>query len=408
MLDLMLAAAYLRHTGAARQLLLVDAAEALNMAAEWTDLSPFHQAAFRGQAAVLRQLLEAAPAGAAAAATCRHLNEGEYAAWTLMHSAAVGGSAATIQVILDFAPGAASWASDYHHTPLHEACGAGHREAARLLLDAAPTTAAAKDDGDFFPLHWAALEGDEEIINLLLAAGAPGADQRNDLGNTPLHCTVAFAAKPEAAVKLLLDACPAAALVPNDEGQLPLDCALCRYEQSPEHLSIARLLLPVSGPVVSLGALKSAHAEAQPLYADLAALFALSAAEWERVPAPCTGLGRALPAVLERSDAEARQLVRRLSLVEQQRLRTAALPRASCGAAAAAHHGAMPGRLIACKLSSRVRPYNFECALTALHKFHAQPPPYMHAFIPPMFAQDRLQQRNQHAQPMSTTRLLNK
>lgn len=64
---------------------------------------------------------------------------------------------------------------------------------------------------------------------------------------------------------------------------------------------------------------------AQPLYTTLAARRALAPADWARVPAPCAGLGAALPAVLEQSPAEAALLVQHLPPAERQRLHIAAL-----------------------------------------------------------------------------------
>jgi len=51
----------------------------------------------------------------------------------------------------------------------------------------------------------------------------------------------------------------------------------------------------------------------------------LTAAQWQQVPAPCPGLGGALPAVLARSEAEAALLVPRLPPADAARLRTFAL-----------------------------------------------------------------------------------
>lgn len=61
-----------------------------------------------------------------------------------------------------------------------------------------------------------------------------------------------------------------------------------------------------------------------PLYAPWAARQPLSPAQWARVPAPCPGLGAALP-VLTRSEAEAVLLVARLPCADRERLHTAAL-----------------------------------------------------------------------------------
>ena len=70
------------------------------------------------------------------------------------------------------------------------------------------------------------------------------------------------------------------------------------------------------------------------LYAPLVARQPLAPAEWARVPSPCPRLAAVLPAVLERSEAEAALLVRRLPPADRKRLRTrGALPEAR-GAAA--------------------------------------------------------------------------
>ena len=75
----------------------------------------------------------------------------------------------------------------------------------------------------------------------------------------------------------------------------------------------------------------------------LATLVPLSAAEWQRVPAPCAGLGAALPDVLARSDAEPALLVQHLPEASKQRLRMAAL----CLGRAQRRHGAsLPAPLV--------------------------------------------------------------
>jgi len=70
----------------------------------------------------------------------------------------------------------------------------------------------------------------------------------------------------------------------------------------------------------------SAGAWARPLFADfILCRPPLAEAEWVLVPAPCPGLGRALPLVLEHSLEQASQLVRRLPAEDVRRLRTCAL-----------------------------------------------------------------------------------
>lgn len=58
------------------------------------------------------------------------------------------------------------------------------------------------------------------------------------------------------------------------------------------------------------------------LWPDLVASHPLTPAQWQRVPTPCPGLGRALLAVLRRSEADAGRLVARLPAADWQRLRT--------------------------------------------------------------------------------------
>lgn len=87
----------------------------------------------------------------------------------------------------------------------------------------------------------------------------------------------------------------------GESGRRPLHMALTH--DASQSLEAARGLLPASGLGAGklLATLHGCAFDAQPLYAELAAHFALGNAEWERVPAPCCSMGHALPAVLERS-----------------------------------------------------------------------------------------------------------
>ena len=62
-----------------------------------------------------------------------------------------------------------------------------------------------------------------------------------------------------------------------------------------------------------------------PLYTLLVERVPLTPEQWGRIPAPCAGLGAALPAVLERSTEEACLLVHRLPPADRARLRTFAV-----------------------------------------------------------------------------------
>ena len=129
---------------------------------------------------------------------------------------------------------------------------------------------------------------------------------------------------------MLLEAAPAS-VTSVAGGEYPLNFALYQPTHSVEdldpapYLEAARLLLPGTPPEYALTALEEAGEVALPLFATLAACTALSPEQWQRVPAPCAGLGAALPAVLARSAAEAALLVDHLPAEGRQRLRTGAL-----------------------------------------------------------------------------------
>lgn len=92
-----------------------------------------------------------------------------------------------------------------------------------------------------------------------------------------------------------------------------------------EYLQTTRAVLPAIPPEVSLPLLLGRADLAMPLFPDLAEHSPLTAAQWQQVPTPCPGLGRALPFVLHRSEAEAALLVAPLPAADSARLRTFAL-----------------------------------------------------------------------------------
>ena len=89
----------------------------------------------------------------------------------------------------------------------------------------------------------------------------------------------------------------------------------------------ARLLVAGCGlePRQLLRSLRRSLPHTRPLCVDVVAGHPLTAADWQLVPSPWAGLATALPAVLERSPAEAALLVAHLPTAERRRLRTAAL-----------------------------------------------------------------------------------
>lgn len=135
-------------------------------------------------------------------------------------------------------------------------------------------------------------------------------------------------------MRLLFEAALQAALMRDSSGHTPVTLTVCNLRLEPTSYSgkmaVARYMLKgaaIEGQHTSrlLAALRQAHNWALPLYPVLVARRPLTVAQWAAVPPPCLGLGAALPAVLQRSEAEAAQLVRHLPTADQRRLRTLAL-----------------------------------------------------------------------------------
>ena len=91
------------------------------------------------------------------------------------------------------------------------------------------------------------------------------------------------------------------------------------------YINAARPMLAAEPPATALPLLCGAGEVALPLLPDLAARWPLTPAQWQQVPSPCPGLGRALPAALARSEAEAALLVARLPAANKAHLRAIAL-----------------------------------------------------------------------------------
>ena len=122
-------------------------------------------------------------------------------------------------------------------------------------------------------------------------------------------------------VQALLAAAPSSATLRDMSGLAPLRRAL---QLRRSRIGVARLLLLGPAPELLAELSASGHA-ALPLYADLAASLSLTEVQWEQAPSRCAPLAAALPAVLARSQAEARLLMQHLPRAQKQRLRTCAL-----------------------------------------------------------------------------------
>ena len=207
-----------------------------------------------------------------------------------------------------------------------------------LLLSLSPALGAAPCANGSLPLHMAACaaQHSEQKVRLLLkaapsAALAIGSHQRI----LPLH--YAASRGDAAAAALLLEAAPASAGTCDRDGRTPLDLLLQHTADgviTECRMRTARVLIAAPGQQLthllqslSNGRRRPGWMERMvlPLYADVAARYPLASADWQLIPAPCPGLGAALPTVLQRSPAEAALLVARLPDAECRRLCACAL-----------------------------------------------------------------------------------
>ncbi|EFN53976.1 hypothetical protein CHLNCDRAFT_135921 [Chlorella variabilis] len=305
------------HEGVVR--LLLDAAPSTAVAAARPAEAPLYFAALGGMAHLVQPLLELATAAAPRAGS-----KGQ----TALHVAARTRQAGPVRLLLESNPNKASVADRRGWTPLHTAayyCQDAACEVVGLLLAAAPATALAVDRDGWTPLHHAADRGNLEAMKLLLAAAPQAAAAMDSNSQAPIHR--AADASHAAAVQLLLEAAPELAFAPDAAGgDTPLHLILRSWYIAQRGVEAARCLVraaPAVQPALDLCVDAWPHSAI--LFADLAACLPLSQEHWRSIPEPCPDLARALPAVLQRSAAEAGWLVGRLNASQQARLRAAAL-----------------------------------------------------------------------------------
>lgn len=255
-----------------------------------------------------------------------------------IHAAALNRHSEVVQLLLEAAPHTAAAAMDSGLMPMAIAVVKRDIETARLLLAACPEAAHWAPDRSPWPLNVAVCEGPVEMVRLLLAAAAPGG--ATEVGGPAWHdaqprrgctCRLGLAG-------VTRHVLPLAAV----QAQKHVEClgiALTKAVKSQhggggiltpaEYVAIAGLLLHAllldGQQPAPLSSLCCGGELALPLYADVVLARALTAEQWQLVPAPCPGLGCTLPSVLERSEAEAALLVAHMPAAKQQRLRTAAL-----------------------------------------------------------------------------------
>ena len=295
--------------------LLLEAAPAAALISTHRGLNPLYTACSQGFTSIARQLLEAAPLAACT------LARDAISQATPLHAAVRAGHMDIVQLILEAQPLAATVFSSSGSLPLHLAAAADHPASAamvQLLLGAAPGTAstAAWKLGAPAPsstaLHLAATKGNAAAARLLVKAAPQVCLMRVGPQNLlPL----------EAALLMGETALQMAAIAP---GGWPLLKPLVAY------LDAARPMLAAMPPELSLPVLLEersclSQTVARPLFPDVPAHRPLTAAQWALIPAPCPGLAKALPATLQRSEAEAALLVAHLPAADSARLRTFAL-----------------------------------------------------------------------------------
>lgn len=192
-----------------------------------------------------------------------------------------------------------------------------------LLAEAAPALLLAADSHGRTPLHVAAAKAKEEAMRQLLslrpkAAAAPDSSQR-----TPLHAAAATpcwgCSSAATAMRLLVDAAPAACRIWDSSGATPLELLLS-YAGG----AAAARELGAGDPPATQELLRGAQRPANPsLPPRIAACLPLCDIEWASLPVHC--LPPALPAALAHSPAQVRLLVAALPPEGAARLHALAL-----------------------------------------------------------------------------------
>ncbi len=139
-----------------------------------------HEAAERGDMAVLQKLLQADPS---------RLNAPGDKGRTPLHLAAFNGNTGAVEFLIQQGADVNQRETFYDLTPLHMAAWKGHAAAVGLLLDAGADLTAREKDNET-PLYYAATSDSTETVDLLLAKGADLNDTESKAGNTVLSLAI--------------------------------------------------------------------------------------------------------------------------------------------------------------------------------------------------------------------------
>ena len=247
-----------------------------------------------------------------------------------LHAAAAAGNAAKVARLL--AAGAAvDEPGARGMLPIHLAAEGGHSAVVQLLL-AGGASPRAPDASGKLPIHIAAISGDAATVRQLIAA-APDTVSAARLpeNSLPLH-DATFAGNADTAAALIAAAPESVRLLPGGGRSPAFDIAVGMVNirllfggPLPDAVAVLQLMMPHVMPDAALDSLPLLVSPALPFYTDLVLHHPLDAAQWQQVPSPCPGLGRALPTVLQRSQAEAARLVAHLPAADRAHLQAFAL-----------------------------------------------------------------------------------
>ncbi len=268
---------------------------------------------------ILQLLIAAAPQGSSQAAQ-------DVYGWRPVHLAAAHNCPATLRCLFDSAPAAEQALATLldGRMALHLAAESGAVAAAELLLAVAPEACLMRSSVGETPLSVAAHYGQEGMAALLLAAAPQATLVAESSGDLPIH-TAAWLGH-AAVVAQLLAACPESAMASGEDNLTPLAVALRHCQVADKRDAVVRVLLPAMPANLALETLKQEGLAGQRLLLDfVAARLPLSDDLWARLPNPCLGLGRLLPAALAHGTGQARHLVRHLPAADVELLRLAAL-----------------------------------------------------------------------------------
>ena len=159
---------------------------------------------------------------------------------TPIHIAAFYGEAAVVRLLVEEFGCNVDAKNEQGMMPLHAASEGGHSEIVRILILHFNCSPMSKDGCGYTPLHYAAGNGHQDVIRLLVNQFCCNVDVREDNGLTPLH--TACAQNQAATVRLLIKEFGCNPLTKDYLGNTPLHIA-CRRKA----VNVVHMLIPEFG-----------------------------------------------------------------------------------------------------------------------------------------------------------------